>query len=158
MSRVRSFLWYWLPLLLWLCLIFSASGDAKSMQHSSRLIGPFVHWLFPHLSEQTVDAIVFGVRKCAHFTEYAVLALLFWRGMRRPVKNDPRPWSWPLAVAAVLFVMLYATTDEIHQTFVPNRQGSVWDVLIDTVGGLSGILALWSLRYCCRRPKLAQPA
>jgi VanZ family protein len=128
------------------------------MQHSSRLIGPFVRWLFPHLSEQTVDAIVFGVRKCAHLTEYSVLALLFWRCIRKPVKNDPRPWSWPLAAAAVLFVTLYATTDEIHQTFVPNRQGSAWDVLIDTVGGMAGILALWLLRYRCRRRRIPQPA
>jgi len=59
-------------------VIFSASGDRMSFQHSSRLIGPLVRWVFPHLPDDTVHAIVVFVRKCAHLAEYAVLALLLW--------------------------------------------------------------------------------
>ena len=44
---------------------------------------------------------------------------------------------------AVLFVALYAATDEFHQSTVPNRQGSAWDVLLDTIGGLGGVVLLW---------------
>jgi VanZ family protein len=124
-------------------VIFSASGDKKSFQHSSRIIGPLLHWLFPHISDHATDTIVFFARKCAHLTEYAILALFFWRGLRKPVRNDPRPWSWMEAKNAVLLVALYAATDEFHQLFVPSRDAQVHDVVIDTIGGAVGIIALW---------------
>ncbi|MFN7141901.1 MAG: VanZ family protein, partial [Limisphaerales bacterium] len=39
----------------------------------------------------------------------------------------------------------YAVTDELHQAFEPTRQGSVIDVLIDTVGAALGILVIWAI-------------
>jgi VanZ family protein len=134
---------YWLPVLVWMSLIFTASGDPGSFQHSSRIIAPILHWLFPHLSGEKVDLIVFAARKCAHLTEFAVLALLIWRVLRRPVKKDPRPWLWPQARLALLWVVLYAASDEFHQLFVPLREARVGDVLIDTSGGLLGLALLW---------------
>ena len=92
-------------------LIFSASADTGSFQRSSRIIAPFLHRLFPGMSRESVDLIVLAVRKCAHLTESAVLALLIWRALRKPVKNDPRPWLWPQARFALLCVMLYAASD-----------------------------------------------
>jgi VanZ family protein len=133
-----------------MAVIFSASGDTKSFQRSSRFIGPLLHWLFPQMPDTTLTAIVTAVRKCAHLTEYAILAWLFWRARRKPVKRDPRPWSWPEAGLAVLFVLLYAITDELHQHFVPNRHGSSLDVLVDTIGAMWGMLVLnlvWRWRH-----------
>jgi VanZ family protein len=124
-------------------VIFTGSSDSKSYQHSSLLVEPFLHWLFPNLSQAHVEAIHHLFRKCAHLTEYAVLALLLWRAMRRPVKNDSRPWNWPEARLALLLVMFYAATDEFHQSFVPTRTPLVTDVLIDTAGGAAGLFALW---------------
>jgi VanZ family protein len=114
-SKAGVFVKYWLLPLIWMVVIFSASGDSHSFQHSSRIIGPLLHWLFPHLSHEKVDVIVTAVRKCAHLTEYAVLAFLFWRALWRPVRRDPRPWSWRHAGAAILLVAFYASTDEFHQ-------------------------------------------
>ena len=142
MSKARSFLKYWLPAILWMLVIFCASTDVGSLRQTSRIIGPLLHWLFPQMPEPTVGLIVLYVRKCAHLTEYAILALLFWRALRKPVKNDPRPWSWAEAGKSVLLVALYASSDEFHQLFVPSRQASVWDVMIDTTGGILGMLAL----------------
>jgi len=88
--------------------------------------------------------IVLLARKCAHLTEYAVFALLLWRALRKPVKNDPRPWLWREARLALLMVALYAASDEFHQCFVPTRTGLVSDVLVDTAGGAAGLLALWA--------------
>jgi hypothetical protein len=70
---------------------FSASSDSHSYEHSSRFVEPFLHWLFPRMPQARVEAIHHIIRKCGHLTEYAVLALLLWRAVRRPVKNDPRP-------------------------------------------------------------------
>jgi VanZ family protein len=103
-----------------------------------------MHWLFPKMSEASVDRVVYGVRKCAHLTEFAILALLLWRAFRKPVKGDTRPWSWIEARNALIGVVVYASSDELHQYFVPSRQASIWDVLIDATGGALGLLALWA--------------
>ncbi len=141
--KLRPFLKYWLPVVIWMALIFSASADSHSYEHSSRFVEPFLHWLFPQMSQSWVETIHLFIRKCAHLTEYAMLALLLWRAVRRPVKNDPRPWNWREARLALLLVALYAASDEFHQLFVPSRDAAVLDVLIDTVGGAAGLLALW---------------
>ena len=145
MSNGRVFLKYWLPVALWMAVIFAASTSAGTFQHSSRIIGPLLHWFFPNMAEGTVNTVVFAVRKCAHMTEYAVLALLLWRAMWKPQSNDTRPWSWPTARNAILFTALYAMTDEIHQLFVADRQGQFIDVVIDTTGATLGLVFNWLL-------------
>jgi VanZ family protein len=124
-------------------VIFSASGDTHSFQHSSRIIAPLVNFFFPNISPEALDRCVLVARKCAHLSEYAILALLFWRAARKPVWGDKRPWSWELGVGAILFVALYASTDEFHQRFVPSREASPVDVMIDTTGAMAGIGMLW---------------
>jgi len=126
-------------------LIFVGSSDAHSYTHSSRLIEPLLHWLFPHMSQAHVEAIHHLIRKCAHLTEYAVLAILLWRAVRKPLPHDPRPWQWREAAIAVLIVFLYASTDEFHQRFVPTRTPMVSDVFIDTSGAVAGMILLWAL-------------
>ena len=150
MSRASIVLNYWLPVILWMCLIFGASADTGSSKRSSRLIEPFVRWLFPEVTEPVVETIVFYVRKGAHVTEYAVLALLLWRAIRKPVWNRPRPWSNRHAAFAVGLSFLYAVTDELHQHFVPNRQGNPYDVLIDTAGAALAVFAVWLLGKWCK--------
>jgi VanZ family protein len=127
-------------------IIFSFSSDKISSQRSSRIIGPIVLWLFPNLPKKTVDKIVFEVRKGAHVTEFAILAMLLWRARNRPSRLNFRPWNWSEARFAWLLVVLYAATDEFHQTFVPNREGMARDVLIDSAGAALGLILLW--RFC----------
>ncbi len=141
---MQSFVRYWAPVLVWMCVIFSASSDRASFQRSSRIIGPVVRWLFPHLSDDAVHAIVFGVRKCAHLAEYAVLALLLWRALRKPARPAPPAWRWPTAGLVLAAVALYAVSDEVHQLLVPSRQGSLTDVLLDTTGAALGLFCLWA--------------
>lgn len=124
-------------------IIFSASSDTQSFQHSSRLLSPLIHWLFPHLSSEAADTLVFIFRKCAHLTEFAILGLLLWRALRKPLRHDSRPWNWIQARNTILLVVLYAASDEFHQLFVPSRQASVIDVMIDTSGALLGLGLLW---------------
>lgn len=146
-----AFLRYWLPLLVWMVVIFSASADAQSVAHTSRFLEPFLRWLQPDISAEAIDAVRWCVRKAAHMMEYAVLAWLAWRALRRPVRGDARPWSARCAAGALGLAVLYAATDEIHQTLVPNRTGSVLDVGIDTVGAALGLLAVWMVLRRRRR-------
>ena len=96
-------------------VIFSASGDKQSFHHSSRLIAPFLHWLFPNLSQHAIDTVVTFVRKCAHLTEYGVIGGLLYRALGREA----------LALATGI---VYAATDELHQYFVRGRHASPVDV------------------------------
>lgn len=75
-------------------------------------------------------------RKLAHFGEYALLLALWWRALTTKLA-DRRA----LAFAFVVTV-LYAMTDELHQTFVSGRSGTPIDVAIDTAGALT---AAWLL-------------
>ena len=142
--KLKSFAKYWLPVVAWMALIFSASSDTKSAQRSSRILEPLIRWLFPDLHPDQVWLLVLFFRKCAHLTVYAVLAILLWRAMRT-ISTQVTGWSWRVARNAWLMLVAYAITDEVHQAFVPNRQGSPWDVLIDSIGGAAGLLALWGL-------------
>lgn len=72
------------------------------------------------------------IKKSGHVFEYAVLAFWIWYALE--FRKDHR-WL------ALLIALLYAMTDEYHQSFVPGRFPSLWDVLIfDNVGAL---LSLW---------------
>ena len=85
------------------------------------------------------------VRKMAHFTEYMAVGFLsfgiavIW--MQR-IKAG--------IVAVTLQVFLSAGLDEIHQYFVPGRYASFRDVLIDTAGGIAGIMIVF-LMYKIRK-------
>jgi VanZ family protein len=144
-AKLKLFAKYWLPVVLWAAVIFSASGDKKSVQRSSRLIEPFVRWLLPDISEEGVQTTVFVVRKCAHVTEFAILALLLRWALRRTLWQAQAGWVPRAAGSAWLGAVLFAVTDEWHQVYVPGRQGSVWDVVIDSVGAAGGLFALWLL-------------
>ena len=143
MAKARVFVIYWLPVIIWMVMIFGFSGDGQSFPRSSRIIGPFLKWLLPNLSPESVKAVVVAVRKCAHLTEYAVLAFLVWRARRKPAWRDVRPWRWAEAGEALWVTVFYATTDEFHQTFIPSREGCLRDVLIDSSGAVIGLFLLW---------------
>jgi VanZ family protein len=126
-------------------LIFSVSADTKSYRHSSALLEPLLHWLFPQMTQAHVELIHHLFRKTGHLTEYALLALLLWRGLRQPQKGIHHPWRWDEAGLSLAIVFLYAASDEFHQIFVPMRTALVSDVFIDTVGGVIGLMLLWAV-------------
>jgi VanZ family protein len=137
---MKPFLLRWLPLLLWMAVIFTASADANSVAHTSTLLEPLLRWLMPDISTGAVESVRWFIRKGAHVTEYAVLAWLWWRALRGG--RAAQPWSWRTAGLALLFSAFYAATDEFHQLFVSGRSGTVWDVLIDTAGAALGLAAV----------------
>jgi VanZ family protein len=149
--NVRVFSKYWLPLLCWMGVIFAASSDTHSYEHSSLLVEPVLRWLFPHMPEEQIHTIHHLLRKYAHLIEYTVLAMLLWRGVHKPSKNNPRAWTWHEVRLVMLTVMLYAATDEFHQRFVLTRTSLVLDVAIDTVGAAAGLSALWIVGHWRKR-------
>lgn len=77
----------------------------------------------------------FLIFKILHMIEYGLLYLLLFRALYKSSKN---PSQKQLALAALIAV-LYAISDEFHQTLVPTREGKLRDVFIDS----AGILFVW---------------
>ena len=142
MRRSINSLISWLPVLLWILLIFGASTDMMSSSRTSRIIGPVLRWIHPEVSDATIRGVQLVVRKGAHVTEYAILALLLYRAIRRSRELPKQEWCASCAVWAWMLATLYAASDEWHQSFVPSRGGSIHDVLIDASGAALGLL-LW---------------
>ena len=151
---MRLFLKYWLPLLIWLGVIFVGSTSVMSADHTSRYIGPFLLWLKPGMSPNAIWTILVVARKCAHVTEYAVLALLLWRALRSVPTLGRKTFT---AFGAVLLCCaLFAASDEFHQTFVKSRTPSIRDVFLDVGGALLGLLI--GATFARRHPKKFQSA
>ena len=101
------------------------------------------------MSPKAIWIILVVARKCAHVTEYAVLALLLWRALRSvPVL---RAKTLMVLGAVLLGCALFAASDEFHQEFVRSRTASVRDVLLDVGGALLGLLI--GLSFARRHPK-----
>lgn len=138
----------WLRYLLviaWMALIFqlSATPDLRTVPLAQRF-----HLLPSVIGLELTNLLEFVLRKTAHMAAFGVLAWLSFRALA-----GARP-SWPkgrLFVASLIFTVLYAASDEWHQTFVPTRSGSVRDVAIDTAGA---VLALFTLYLRRRRPQV----
>jgi len=130
-------------------LIFAASTGLGRPENTARVFRPILHWLNPGMSEQTFQRVHGVIRKTAHFVEYCLLGLLLWR----LIHFDPAWAAWRSRefLAALLAAAFYAATDEFHQRFVPGRQASVRDVLLDSCGAGIGLAALWAGRRL--RPK-----
>lgn len=134
--------WRYGPLVLWAFLIFIGSSSVLSASNTS-LVVKIAHWLFPRASNSTLDTIHFAVRKCGHLTEYAVLSLLAARAFLTSPREFLRSrWFW----WSLLFVVVYSLSDELHQSFVPSRTGSIYDSMIDSFGGLAALSIVWLKR------------
>ncbi len=145
MSRSRlasSGWWRWGPLVLWIAIISAGSTGVLASDETSRFILPFLRWLLPNAESATLNLAHAAIRKLGHVTEFAILAVLWYRGL-----NWERQARWPsAALGAFALTLVFAGLDEVHQTFVATRTGSVTDVGWDGLGALCGVIGSGVLR------------
>jgi VanZ family protein len=133
------------PLIIWAAFIFIGSTDLLSGANTGGVLVRPVLWLFPHASEKTVTIYQFVMRKTGHLTEYFIFAILAARVLRTSSRELLRQrWFW----ASLLLVVAYSISDEFHQSFYPSRTASIYDCMIDSIGGLLalGLLAIRTRR------------
>ena len=135
-------------------MIFAGSTDLMSAEHTSRIIVPLLRWFFPAISPLTVVRMEFFLRKAAHVSEYAILAVLLYRAFVHTVFQARRVLS---AGIVLLSCAAYAASDEFHQSFVPSRTASLCDVMIDLCGATLAVLLYWSIATRDRKPRLDFP-
>ena len=119
---------------MWMAVIFILSGyKGQSSGNTSKWVLDLLAHIGLDLQGWFGDTAHFLVRKAAHFTEYFILSLLLFFALKG--KNRRGYLTGGIAV-------LYAITDEIHQSLIPGRSGNVRDVLIDTGGVLLALMLL----------------
>ncbi len=117
-----KYLGYYVLPILWMVVIFILSSQQR-------------------LQVSPVYLIQFTFFKTLHVIEYAFLCVLWIRALR-----NTTTWSWPtIALTSFVITVVYAFSDELHQQFVPTREGKLRDVAIDTLGALVGIGMVWKL-------------
>lgn len=136
-------------------VIFFASTPTGSAENTRPVVHSILRRLFPdvirYLTTEQIDQVDWIIRKGAHVTEYAILALLAYRAFRFGRPNFQH--SYP--AATLLLGAIYAASDEYHQSFFPSRGASVMDVLIDILGVAVGIaLSLWG--HCGEMKKVIE--
>lgn len=137
----------WLPILIWMVVIFVfSSQNGNQSGNNNRLVIDLLKHIGINLDKILGGNSNFYVRKASHMTEYFILFMLVYRAI-----NEKCTLIKGL-ILSLLFVFLYASSDEFHQSFVPGRSSSFRDVMIDTCGGGIALLVTVAVR---RKNKLA---
>ncbi len=109
----RGFLALWLPVLLWMAIIFALSSMPKTMVPNIRI--PYAD-------------------KAAHFFEFLILGALLIRAFLHYFHNS----LWRAMIPAIVIAFLYAFSDEFHQSFVPGRTADIFDLMVDVTASVIG--------------------
>jgi VanZ family protein len=136
-SSVSVTLQNWAPVIFWATLIFVFSTESFSGAHTGGIVEALLRQSFPSLPVNEIERIHTLIRKLGHLSEYFIFALLLMRALR--AETDDKSMLQAIFLS-VLLTILYAATDEFHQSFVPSRSASVTDVMIDAAGGSCGTL------------------
>lgn len=133
-DRVRTRRWwlYWLPALALMALIFTLSSQSGL-----------------RVSEDaTVER---PIRASAHFVTYATLAALFLFALAQGGRPSRRQ-----VIVAFGLTLLYGASDELHQSFVPDRAGRIDDLLVDAIGATVGLVIGWAGLTLRARKRIAE--
>lgn len=151
-TQIKTILVVLLALLLafiWLHSMMPAEDSAEESQRVGQFLTPFLELL---VGEGNVTDHL--VRKLAHFCEYGALGIL--AGALLLVKRESGIFRWSYALLCALAV---AVIDESIQLLADGRGAQVQDVLLDTAGSLTGLLAVWLIaalvRWLRRRDRTA---
>ncbi len=115
----------WLPLIVWLMMIFGLSS-------------------IPGLSSDHVR-LPRGYDKVVHFFEYAVFAILYYRGLSYGGVRV----RWSIVIIVMMSGAAVAGLDEMYQSYIPRRDSSIFDFAMDSAGVVTGTL-LAVLRHIVR--------
>ena len=142
-TQIKMILVVLLALLLafiWLHSMMPAEDSAEESQRVGQFLTPFLELL---VGEGNVTDHL--VRKLAHFCEYGALGIL--AGALLLVKKESGIFRWSYALLCALAV---AVIDESIQLLADGRGAQVQDVLLDTAGSLTGLLAVWLIAVLLR--------
>lgn len=155
-GKMRLLYWGITAVLMVLIFTFSAKTGTASAGMSlgyAKELAKLFGWIGIYDISSSADLLMHAetvhtfVRKTAHFMEYAVLGFFVYHAISCDMGNGKQT-----ILVAQAICTGYAGTDEIHQLFVPGREGKLFDVMIDSIGAFSGIIVA---RFLISRRKLS---
>lgn len=132
MSRLRSLLWYWLPVVAWMAAIMALSSQSSLPLRENPATGEVIR-------------TTYTLAKLAHVVEYGGLALLLMRALTQSGGGLALTFR-VAAVWAVIAATAFGACDELRQSLVPHREPRATDVLIDGASACAAVLLLGGLR------------
>jgi VanZ family protein len=167
-SRFRLLL-HWIPALLAVLVIVVESTGFFSSGNTSRWLLPVWERLFGPVTPEQWATIHFYIRKTGHFVGYGLVSLAFFEGWRATFSEKSKGKGWLFALAAPLALastLVLASWDEWHQSLLPGRTSSIFDIGIDLSGAIAAhvllllvLLVVWCIRAArAKRVSTAVPA
>jgi VanZ family protein len=148
-GTMRFWFWTWLPVLLGIIMIMCESTETFGGNHTSRWLRPIYQWLFGPIADAPWEHIHILIRKTGHFIGYGLIGLAWLRAWWFTLPRSRFLTDFALAMLGTATI---ASCDEWHQSFLPNRTSSVWDVLIDCTGACTLQLIVYTYMRI-RKPK-----
>ncbi len=136
----------WWPAAVWVGLIAFESTDFFSSENTGNMLFGLLTRIFGQISFAEFVIFHHFLRKTGHVVGYGMLSLLLLRGWRATF-GGVRSLLLRAALLSWLGTAFVAAMDEWHQSYIPSRTGTLWDVLLDSVAGVAFlIVAYWWLR------------
>ena len=132
-SGILYWIYIWLPVALGFAVIVLESTESFGSDHTSGPLRRIFEFLFGHVTYDHWEIIHHLIRKTGHFVGYGFIGLAWLRAWWFTL---PRSRFIHDAFLAVLGTALVASCDEWHQSFLPNRTGTPWDVVLDCTGAI----------------------
>ena len=156
-DRRRWLFWVrtWLPVVIGILMIMVESTEWMGADNTSTPLRTLFQAIFGHVTDEQWEMIHHIVRKSGHFVGYGLIGLAWLRAWWMTL---PKSHFLPDALLALLGTALVATADEYHQSFLPNRTASPWDVLLDCSGAIALQLMVYILMRMTRPKRLARAA
>jgi VanZ family protein len=143
----------WWPAVVWIGLIALESTDAFSSEHTGSMLYALLRRLFGDIDFYKFLVFHHYLRKTGHVVGYGMLSLLLLRGWRATLGRD-QAMLLRTALLSWLGTAVVAAMDEWHQSYIPSRTGTIWDVVLDCVAGVFFLLVVY---FWLRRPPESAP-
>ena len=131
------------------------STEWLGSDHTSGPLHQIWEALFGRVSPASWEIIHHLIRKSGHFFGYGFIGLAWLRAWWMSL---PHSHFLEDTFLALLGTSLVASLDELHQSYLPNRTGTPWDVLLDCCGALTLQLAVYLYLRAFRAKRLAREA
>ena len=154
-GSARFWVGTWLPVLLGILMIALESTEWFGSDNTSGPLRAVWQAIFGAVTNREWEIIHHYIRKTGHFIGYGLVALAWLRAWWMTL---PHSHFVPDALLALLGTALIAAADEFHQSFLPNRTSSPWDVLIDCSGAVTLQLMVYVFMRINRPKRLARAA
>jgi VanZ family protein len=154
-SGLKFWISAWLPVAIGVGVIMLESTEWFGADHTSGPLRLIWEAIFGPVTNARWNVIHFMIRKSGHFFGYGFIGVAWLRAWWMTL---PQSHFLEDTFLALIGTSLVASLDELHQTYLPNRTGSIWDVLLDCTGALTLQLIVYIYLRILRPKRLARAA